>query len=362
MKNKKSNVWSFATAKLQAKTRISLLILVLAVIGFSIAACDNGSDSTATTYAVTVNGGNGSGSYAAGATVSISATASSGQTFTNWTVISGGATLANPNSASTTFTMPANAVTVTANFTGGSGDNDNTPSTGIGTGSIENRKYRVEVYNLSSETYTYGGTTYGNKTYQDVVRADMISKGASIIAPSPYTNQTFSDITSILSSAATSIGYTSGVAGMTDSLTEALQTNNQNGWWRGFYSGSTYRFFYVNRTGKNPNYYTVEVYNISSATYTYGGTTYGGKTLDDVVRADMISRGATIIAPSPYTNQTFSGVTSILSTTATNIGYTSGITGMTDSLTEALQTNNQSRWWRAFYSGSTYRFFYVKQE
>ncbi|WP_461256300.1 InlB B-repeat-containing protein [Treponema sp. R80B11-R83G3] len=80
-----------------------------------------GTGSGNTTYAVTVNGGSGSGSYTAGATVSISATVQSGQTFTSWTVTSGGATLANANSASTTFTMPANAVTVTANFTGGTG-------------------------------------------------------------------------------------------------------------------------------------------------------------------------------------------------------------------------------------------------
>ncbi|GBU23390.1 hypothetical protein R80B4_03307 [Fibrobacteres bacterium R8-0-B4] len=71
-------------------------------------------------YAVTVSsagtGSTGGGSYAAGATVSISAgTAPSGHVFKNWTA-GGGVTLADPNNAATTFTMPANAVTVTANF------------------------------------------------------------------------------------------------------------------------------------------------------------------------------------------------------------------------------------------------------
>jgi hypothetical protein len=70
-----------------------------------------------TTYAVTVNSGTGGGNYAAGVTVNITADPPpSGQQFKDWTVNSGGVTLANANSASTSFTMPANAVTVTANF------------------------------------------------------------------------------------------------------------------------------------------------------------------------------------------------------------------------------------------------------
>jgi uncharacterized protein (TIGR02145 family) len=72
-------------------------------------------------YPVTVTsagtGATGGGSYAAGAAVSIGAgTAPAGQQFKNWTTTSNGVTFANANSAATTFTMPANAVTVTANF------------------------------------------------------------------------------------------------------------------------------------------------------------------------------------------------------------------------------------------------------
>jgi len=52
--------------------------------------------------------------YAAGVGVSIKAVAASGYRFVNWTAPAGGFT--NPNSATTTFTMPAQAVTVTANF------------------------------------------------------------------------------------------------------------------------------------------------------------------------------------------------------------------------------------------------------
>ncbi|MDE7219918.1 MAG: S-layer homology domain-containing protein [Oscillospiraceae bacterium] len=79
-----------------------------------------------TQYLVTVNGGTGGGSYAEGATVTITATVPSGQQFTGWTVGEGGVTLANASSATTTFIMPAQAVTVTANF------QNNSSSGGIG--------------------------------------------------------------------------------------------------------------------------------------------------------------------------------------------------------------------------------------
>ena len=70
-----------------------------------------------TTYLVTVNGGTGGGSYAEDATVTITADAApDGQRFTGWTVDAGGVILTNASSATTTFTMPAQAVTVTANF------------------------------------------------------------------------------------------------------------------------------------------------------------------------------------------------------------------------------------------------------
>jgi uncharacterized protein (TIGR02145 family) len=73
------------------------------------------------TYAVTVSsagtGASGSGSYPQGATVSISAgTPPYGQQFKNWTTESNGVAFANASSVATTFTMPANAVTVTVDF------------------------------------------------------------------------------------------------------------------------------------------------------------------------------------------------------------------------------------------------------
>jgi len=68
-----------------------------------------------TTFVLTVVSGSGSGSYAAGAGVTITANAApSGKVFDKWTATAGG--FANANSASTTFTMPAGAATVTATY------------------------------------------------------------------------------------------------------------------------------------------------------------------------------------------------------------------------------------------------------
>ena len=59
----------------------------------------------------------GAGSYAEGATVTIYAGEYEGYTFAGWTVTSGNVTLASNSDATTTFTMPAENVTVTASWT-----------------------------------------------------------------------------------------------------------------------------------------------------------------------------------------------------------------------------------------------------
>ena len=73
----------------------------------------------ATTYKVTVTNGTGSGNYAEGETVTITANAASdGQMFDKGVVEDGSAsiTLADANSATTTFTMPAGEVSVKATY------------------------------------------------------------------------------------------------------------------------------------------------------------------------------------------------------------------------------------------------------
>ena len=80
----------------------------------------SGSASTAGTYTVTVENGSGSGTYAAGSTVIIAAnTPADGMVFSKWTTESNGVTLASVSMTATTFIMPSNNVTVTANYVAG---------------------------------------------------------------------------------------------------------------------------------------------------------------------------------------------------------------------------------------------------
>ncbi len=68
-------------------------------------------------YTVLVQSGSGSGSYAQGATVVISAyPPADGMVFNNWTTDGNGVTLASTSTPVTTFVMPGNNVTITANY------------------------------------------------------------------------------------------------------------------------------------------------------------------------------------------------------------------------------------------------------
>jgi hypothetical protein len=196
--------------------------------------------------------------------------------------------------------------------------------------------------------------TYGDKTYQDVVKNYVTSQGHS--AANTYTNQTFSDVLSRWNSATSSIGY-DGIEGA-GWLTEALQTYNRGGHCAWFSVGSTCRFFYVDEPTLNSGSFTVAVYNTNTTTNTYLTNTYGGKTYQDVVRAYVISRGHSVA--NTYTNQTFSDVLSKWN----SVGSTaSNNAALTSSLTERLQTQNRSGhslWFPT--SGSNYRYFYVTQE
>ena len=104
-----------------------------------------------TKYLVSVSGGIGGGEYAEGDTVTITATVPSGQRFTGWTVNAGGVTLANASNTTTTFAMPAQAVTVTANFQSNSSGGS---SSGGGGGS-----YTPPSYPPTVERPSEGGGT-----------------------------------------------------------------------------------------------------------------------------------------------------------------------------------------------------------
>jgi len=71
----------------------------------------------ASMFAVTVNSGTGSGNYSAGQNVAIKAnTPPAGKVFDKWTTSSSGVTFTSAANANTAFTMPSNAVTVTATY------------------------------------------------------------------------------------------------------------------------------------------------------------------------------------------------------------------------------------------------------
>ena len=95
------------------------------------------------TYTLTVVSGTGSGNFEAGATVSITANTVAGKTFRNWTSSAGG-NFANPSATTTIFTMPANAVTVTANYASANVDLDSVANqivvTGGGSGTSDSPK------------------------------------------------------------------------------------------------------------------------------------------------------------------------------------------------------------------------------
>ena len=85
-------------------------------------------------YAVTVTGGTATAAAGTpitrameGVEVTVTAKAPAGKHFVKWVVKAGGVTLANETSATTTFIMPANDVTIEANF-------EKNASTGTGTG------------------------------------------------------------------------------------------------------------------------------------------------------------------------------------------------------------------------------------
>ncbi len=75
-----------------------------------------GSGDSSGIYRVTVINGSGSGDYLAGRSVTITANTGNGRTFSNWSS-NDGVAFANSTSATTTFTMPAKNVTVTAYYT-----------------------------------------------------------------------------------------------------------------------------------------------------------------------------------------------------------------------------------------------------
>ena len=97
-----------------------LVIALMLVLSLTVlSACgeneDDNKDDPPAKYSVTVTNGTGGGEYAEGAAVKIKANApETGKEFTSWTIE--GVTVDDKTNAEITFTMPANAVTATANY------------------------------------------------------------------------------------------------------------------------------------------------------------------------------------------------------------------------------------------------------
>jgi hypothetical protein len=138
------------------------------------------------TYALTITAGTGgsittgdSGDYAEGTVINIAAAPSSKYSFNEWSS-SGGGTFGSTTSASTTFTMPAGDVIVTASFTytggGGGGGGGRSPrpkpsyeadvsGTDISKTTLpvdvntDTESAATDLDNLAEDTFTGGGTT-----------------------------------------------------------------------------------------------------------------------------------------------------------------------------------------------------------
>ena len=96
-------------------------------------------------YTVLVQNGSGSGSYAQGATVVISAyPPAEGMVFSKWTTESTGVTLASVSTPVTTFVMPGNNVTITANYVEGTAPAANA-GTATGTTPVNNGNTTVDI-------------------------------------------------------------------------------------------------------------------------------------------------------------------------------------------------------------------------
>ena len=126
-------------------------------------------------YTVSVSGGSGSGQYEAGQVVVINAfDRGEGQNFDKWTSSTAGVGFANPNAVSTTFTMPAANVAVTATYkTGGSTvNNNNTGSSGGSTGGSNyyNPGTTVQVTKPGISNTNLAGATVSGATDNFIVK------------------------------------------------------------------------------------------------------------------------------------------------------------------------------------------------
>jgi uncharacterized repeat protein (TIGR02543 family) len=143
----------------------------------------------------------GTSPYTAGTVVNIEAVAAAGYRFVNWTAPAG--SFANPNSAATTFTMPTQNVTVTANFVpvynltmavapGGSGTSADltggspyTAGTVINIQAVATAGYTFA--NWSAPAGTFGSATAATTTFTMPTQSVTVTANFALIPPPQYT-------------------------------------------------------------------------------------------------------------------------------------------------------------------------------
>lgn len=157
-----------------------VLVLVLSLTVF--VACNkdkkDNTGETPATYSVTVNGGTGGGEYTAGATVTITANApATGKEFTSWTIE--GVTVDDKTNAEITFTMPANAVTATANF----GDKAYLFALENCTADKESAKFGEEVTFTADEITGKRFDSWNIKGVDDLTGLDLTKSPLTITMP-----------------------------------------------------------------------------------------------------------------------------------------------------------------------------------
>ena len=159
------------------------LTLVLSVAALS--ACDKNKDDPPVTYTVNVNGGAGGGEYAAGATVKITANApETGKVFTSWTL--DGVAVDNASAPELTFTMPANAVTATANY----GDVQYEFALENCTADKETAKFGEQVTFTADEVIGKRFDSWNIKGVDDLTGLDLTKSPLTITMPANDARQT----------------------------------------------------------------------------------------------------------------------------------------------------------------------------
>jgi len=256
-----------------------------AVIGFSMAACDNGSTDGDSPNAATYKGTRYSTNYTLKITKAATKSvlyADSARAITPEAGDSYELTVGAKKSTGTVQAVDGSTFTLKPN-TAGAGEfnttvsgngltdviglitfDDNTSADGHGalsgggsnigriiddqgTGDKESRRYRVELYSVSSATIDYHKDTWTKKYYHETVSADVISRSQTKLIKSA-TDQPWSDVTSILGSASADIGFSSGdIAGSIKFLEDHLLVPNARGYAFWFSQGTTCRYFYVNQ-------------------------------------------------------------------------------------------------------------------